>query len=109
MSGCDVGARHLRPAHGARADRPAEETTPATPEKTDLEKYLLLAQEPMNTDVLKWWKLRDNNKKADLNDGPQQGSSVNVSTLLVHPVLTPLQITVSTRKHLSKSLLGHLY
>ena len=29
-----------------------EAAEPAAPKKTDLEKYLLLAQEPMNTDVL---------------------------------------------------------
>ena len=34
-------------------------------EKNDLKKYLLIAQEPMNTDVLAWWKLRDHNKPAD--------------------------------------------
>ena len=37
----------------------------SAPEKNDLEKYLLIAQEPMNTDVLAWWKLRDHNKPAD--------------------------------------------
>jgi hypothetical protein len=37
----------------------------SAPEKNNLEKYLLIAQEPMNTDVLAWWKLRDHNKPAD--------------------------------------------
>ena len=32
---------------------------------TDLEKYLLLPQEPMNINVLEWWKLRDYDKCAD--------------------------------------------
>ena len=42
-------------------------------EKTDLEKYLLLAQEPMNTDVLTWWKLRDHSKPADPSSGRPEG------------------------------------
>lgn len=42
-----------------------EAAEPAAPKKTDLEKYLLLAQEPMNTDVLAWWKLRDHNEAAN--------------------------------------------
>ena len=40
---------------------------------TDLEKYLLLAQEPMNTNVLAWWKLRDHNKPADPSTGRVEG------------------------------------
>ena len=51
----------------------AQAATPAAPEKTDLEKYLLLAQEPMNTDVLAWWKLRDHNKPADPSNGRPEG------------------------------------
>ena len=43
------------------------------PKKTDLEKYLLLAQEPMNTDVLAWWKLRDHDKAADPSTGRPEG------------------------------------
>ena len=42
-------------------------------EKTDLEKYLLLPQEAMNIDVLKWWKLRDHNKCVDPTTGRPEG------------------------------------
>jgi hypothetical protein len=34
-------------------------------QKTDLEKYLLLPQEPMDINILEWWKLRDHDKPAD--------------------------------------------
>ena len=37
------------------------------------EKYLLLAQEPMNIDVLAWWKLRDHNKPAGPSTGRVEG------------------------------------
>ena len=37
------------------------------------EKYLLLAQEPMNSDVLAWWKLRDHNEAADPSTGRPEG------------------------------------
>ena len=50
-----------------------EAAEPAAPKKTDLEKYLLLAQEPMNTDVLAWWKLRDHNQAANLSTGRPEG------------------------------------
>ena len=46
---------------------------PADPEKTDLQKYLLLSQEPMSIDVLAWWKLRDHNKAADPESGRPEG------------------------------------
>ena len=55
------------------SEMPAVAATPAGPEKTDLEKYLLLPQEPMNTDVLKWWKLHDHNKPADPATGRPEG------------------------------------
>jgi hypothetical protein len=45
--------RPMEPVDVAATTEAAE---PAAPKKTDLEKYLLLAQEPMNTDVLAWWK-----------------------------------------------------
>jgi hypothetical protein len=61
-------------------DRPMEPTeapravaTPAVAKKTDLDKYLLLAQEPMHTDVLAWWKLRDHDKPADSATGRVEG------------------------------------
>ena len=41
--------------------------------KSDLEKYKLLAQEPMNTNVLDWWKARDHNKPADPSTGRAEG------------------------------------
>jgi hypothetical protein len=41
--------RPMEPVDVAATTEAAE---PAAPKKTDLEKYLLLAQEPMNTDVL---------------------------------------------------------
>jgi hypothetical protein len=50
-----------------------EAAEPAAPKKTDLEKYLLLAQEPMNTDVLAWWKLRDHNEAANPSTGRPEG------------------------------------
>ena len=71
---CGVSLLGLAPplwlAHALAAWSPA---TPAAPEKTDLEKYLLLAQEPMNTNVLLWWKLRDHNKPADPSSGRPEG------------------------------------
>lgn len=60
-------------------DRPMEplqaEPVAAPPEdvKSDVEKYLLLGQEPMSTDVLKWWKLRDHDKPADPATGRPEG------------------------------------
>ena len=52
---------------------PAVAATPAAPEKTDLEKYLLLPQEPMHIDVLAWWKLHDHGKPADSAIGRPEG------------------------------------
>ena len=52
---------------------PAAAMPAAAPKKTDLEKYLLLAQEPMNTDVLAWWKLHDHDKPADPSTGRPEG------------------------------------
>ena len=40
---------------------------------TDLEKYLLLPQEPMNINVLEWWKLHDHDKCADPATGRPEG------------------------------------
>jgi len=43
------------------------------PEKTDLDKYLLLAKAPMDADVLKWWAARDHAKPADADSGRPEG------------------------------------
>jgi hypothetical protein len=62
--------RPMEPVDVAATTEAAE---PAAPKKTDLEKYLLLAQEPMNTDVLAWWKLRDHNEAANPSTGRPEG------------------------------------
>ena len=41
--------------------------------KSDLEKYKLLAQEPMDTNVLAWWQMRDHDKPADPSTGRPEG------------------------------------
>ena len=61
----------MEPVVDLAATREAAE--PAAPEKTDLEKYLLLSQEPMNTDVLAWWKLRDHTQAADPSTSRPEG------------------------------------
>ena len=45
----------------------------ALPITSDLEKYLLLPQEPLGTDVLGWWKKRDHALKADPESGRPEG------------------------------------
>lgn len=62
-----------RPMEPVQAAAAAAEASPPTPEKTDLEKYLLLPQEPMNIDVLSWWKLRDHDQPADPASGRPEG------------------------------------
>ena len=57
----------------ASAALPVVSNLEQTSALTDLEKYLLLPQEPMNINVLEWWKLRDYDKCADPATGRPEG------------------------------------
>jgi len=60
-------------------DRPMDPADAGVPEvvavpiQSDLEKYLLLPQEPLGTDVLAWWKKRDHALSADSDSGRTEG------------------------------------
>ena len=57
----------------ASAALPVVSNLEQTSALTDLEKYLLLPQEPMNINVLEWWKLHDHDKCADPATGRPEG------------------------------------
>ena len=56
--------RPMDPSDAATAAVPPPPPPPPV-EKSEAEKYLLLAQVPHGTDVLEWWKRRDHNEPAD--------------------------------------------
>ena len=77
VSGVRYVTRHCARIGGSVFGRSLIGSVLGPREKNDLEKYLLIAQhvaqEPMNTDVLAWWKLRDHNKPADPSTGRVEG------------------------------------
>ena len=69
----DLRTWHLRSTDVEPADAAEVREVEALPITSDLEKYLLLPQEPLGTDVLGWWKKRDHALKADPESGRPEG------------------------------------